>query len=68
MSFHVSYDQVHDVLYLAREGTEAESVEVAPGITLEYDAQGGVLGLEVLRASQVLRDVLKPLLAKAESG
>lgn len=68
MSFRVSYDQVHDILYLAREGVEAESVEVAPGITLEYDAEGALLGLEVLRASQVLRDVLKPLSVKAESG
>lgn len=65
MSFKVLYDQVQDILYLAREGQEAEAVEVGPGITLELDAEGGLLGVEILRASQVLKDVLKPLGTKA---
>jgi len=65
MSFKVLYDQAQDILYLAREGEEAEAVEVAPGVTLEFDAGGDLLGVEIFRASQVLRDVLKPLGAKA---
>lgn len=65
MSFKVLYDQAQDILYLAREGEEAEAVEVAPGVTLEFDAGGGLLGVEIFRASQVFRDVLKPLGAKA---
>lgn len=65
MSFKVLYDQVQDILYLAREGQEAEAVEVGPGITIEFDAEGGLVGVEILRASQVLRDVLKPLGTKA---
>ena len=65
MNFKVLYDQGQDILYLAREGEEAEAVEVAPGVTLEFDAQGGLLGVEILRASEVLRDVLKPLGARA---
>lgn len=65
MSFKVRYDQAQDILYLAREGEEAEAVEVAPGVTLEFDAEGGLLGVEIFRASQVLREVLKPLGAKA---
>lgn len=65
MSFKVLYDQAQDILYLAREGEEAEAVEVAPGVTLEFDGEGGLLGVEIFRASQVLRDVLKPLGAKA---
>ncbi|MBI4587878.1 MAG: DUF2283 domain-containing protein, partial [Candidatus Rokubacteria bacterium] len=56
MSFQVRYDQAQDILYLAREGEEAEAVEVAPGVTLEFDAEGGLLGVEIFRASQVLRD------------
>ncbi len=65
MSFKVLYDQAQDILYLAREGEEAEAVEVAPGVTLEFDAEGGLLGVEIFQASQVLRDVLKPLGTKA---
>ena len=68
MSFKVSYDQDHDILYLAREGEEAEAIEVGPGITLEFDTEGGLLGVEILRASQVLRDVLKSLASKAETS
>ncbi len=66
MSLQVSYDEKADVLYLARPGKEAESVEAAPGVTLEYDASGGLLGVEILHASRVLRDVLRPLLAQVE--
>lgn len=65
MSFKVRYDQAQDILYLAREGEEAEAVEVAPRVTLEFDAEDGLLGVEIFRASQVLREVLKPLGAKA---
>ena len=65
MSFEVRYDQAQDILYLAREGEEAEAVEVAPGVTLEFDAKGSLLGVEIFRASQLLRDVLKPLGARA---
>ena len=36
-------------------------------ITLEFDVEGGLIGVEILQASQVLRDVLKPLAAKAEA-
>lgn len=67
MSFKVSYDQGHDILYLAREGQEAEAIEVGPGIMLEFDAEGDLLGVEILRASQVLREVLRPLASKAEA-
>lgn len=68
MSFKISYDQEQDILYLAREGEEAEAVEVGPGITLEFDVAGSLLGVEILRASKALRDVLKPLASKAEAS
>ena len=65
MSLKVLYDEAQDILYLAREGQEAEAIEIAPGVTVELDAEGGPLGVEIFRASEVLRDVLKPLAAKA---
>jgi len=58
----VKYDPECDVLYIAtREGTEEEFTEVAPGINVELDRKGNVVGVEVLRASHTLRDFLKSL-------
>ncbi|NOT01138.1 MAG: DUF2283 domain-containing protein [Phycisphaerales bacterium] len=51
------YDATRDVLYLvAAGGPIHRSTEVAPGITLEYGKDGEVVGLEILRASQVLAE------------
>lgn len=60
------YDAQADVLYLvARPGRIERSVEVAPGITLEYAEDGEILGVEILRASRILADkVVASLLAK----
>jgi len=51
------YDAAADVLYLiAEEGPVIRSVEVAPGITIEYGDGENVVGVEILRASLVLAD------------
>jgi uncharacterized protein YuzE len=58
----VNYDPSSDVLYLVtKEGVEAEFREVMPGVNVEMDAEGNVIGVEILGASQVLRHVLEPL-------
>ena len=42
----VSYDPSSDVLYIAtRKGVEEEFTEVAPGVNVETDDRGNVLGL-----------------------
>ena len=42
-----------DTLYIAlRPGASADAAEVAPDVVLDYDAEGGVLGLTVEHASQ----------------
>ena len=61
MEMKVRYDEKADVLYIAREGVEEATEEVAPGVNLEYDGNGQLIGVEVLRASQVLKDVLGTL-------
>ena len=65
MKLTVSYDEQADILYMAREGEEELVEEVYPGVNLEFDRQGRLIGIEILRASQVLRDVAGPLLQKA---
>ena len=51
----MTYDPQADAAYIALvEGAVTESEEVAPGIVLDFDAEGRVLGIEVLNASATL--------------
>jgi uncharacterized protein YuzE len=58
----VRYDQGSDTVYIvAGRGKEEEFVEVAPGVHVELDAKGDVIGIEILRASKFFRPIAKPL-------
>lgn len=47
------YDPKEDALYVRlNDAAVVESEEVQPGIILDFDAAGAVVGVEVLRASQ----------------
>ena len=46
---------------MAVSGTEEEFVEVAPGVHVELDSKGDVIGIEILKASKFFRPVAKPL-------
>jgi len=51
----VRYDPESDVFYVVAAGGEvARSAEVAPGVTIEYNDRGDVIGVEILRASKIL--------------
>jgi len=57
----VRYDHKIDALYIvAKKGVEDEFVEIAPGINVELNEQGDVIGIEILNASKVLRSVFRP--------
>ncbi|MEE9293380.1 MAG: DUF2283 domain-containing protein [Phycisphaerae bacterium] len=63
------YDSQADVLYLiSDQGALARSVEVAPGITIEYDDAGNMLGVEILRASRVLPENVVASLHAKQAG
>jgi len=63
----VNYDSKSDVLFFAiREGGEEEFVEIAPGINVELDEKGEVIGIEIINASQVLKPVAKSLVPRME--
>lgn len=54
-----SYDAQADAIgiYFAPDGAEyAESQEVAPGIVLDYDRDGRVIGVELSYVRQLLAD------------
>ncbi len=59
--FKVFYDEEEDILYLAKEGEEAEVVELSPGVNMELDSNGNLIGVEVFGASRMFKDVLKPM-------
>ena len=57
--FKISYDDSEDILYLAKEGEEEEIVELAPGVNVELDSSGNLIGVEVFNASLLFKDVIK---------
>lgn len=59
--FKVLYDDEEDILYLAKEGEEEEVVELSPGVNIELDSSGELIGIELFNASAILKDVIKPL-------
>lgn len=55
----VSYDRDADALSIVvRSGREFEFDEIAPGVGVEKDAKGNVIGFEILNASKRLRGAL----------
>ena len=57
--FKIHYDESEDILYLAKEGEEAEAVEISPGVNMELDDSGELIGVEIFQASHRFRDVIK---------
>ena len=62
----MAYFEKDDVLHLAiSDEPEAGSVEVSPNITAELNAKGELIGIEILSASEFIRDsVLDSVQAK----
>ena len=58
---NVFYDQENDILYIAKDGREEEFIEIFPGINIELNEKKEFIGLEILEASKVLQDVVKPI-------
>ena len=57
--FRIFYDEEEDVLYLGKEGEEEEVLELSPGVNVELDKSGQLIGVEVFKASLRFRDILK---------
>ena len=55
----MAYFDKEDILHLAiAEGREVQSVEMSPNITVELDDKGELIGIEILNASEFLRDTI----------
>ena len=58
----INYDYESDVLYIAtKKSIEEEFIEIAPGVNVELDNEGQVIGIEILNASKCLKPIAKPL-------
>jgi uncharacterized protein YuzE len=64
----VFYDRESDVLYISKEGREEKFVELFPGINVEMNEKGEFIGIEILNASKMLRDVVEPLSERKSAG
>ncbi|MEK7263771.1 MAG: DUF2283 domain-containing protein [Bacteroidota bacterium] len=55
-----TYDEHSDSLYIfAKKDFEEEVVELVPGVNIEYNKAGEVIGIEILRASRFFQDIPK---------
>ena len=65
----IRYDAKADVLYLfSEEGEISRSVEVSPGITVEFGDAGNILGVEILRASKLFTEKVIATLHAKQAG
>ncbi len=56
----IKYDKETDVIYISfTENKIAESDEEKPGIILDYDSEGGIVGIEILQASKKINQPLR---------
>lgn len=68
MNLKLRYDAEFDLLHWGQAGIEDTAVEVYPGVTLELDAAGALIGVEVFNAGQLLGPDFRPLLQAAAQG
>ena len=62
----MTYFEPEDILHLAiTDETEGSSVELSPNITVELNDKGELIGIEILKASEFMRDsILESVQAK----
>ena len=57
MKAQMMYFEEEDVLHLAiSDEPESDSIELSPNITVELNDRGELIGIEILRASDFVRD------------
>ncbi|MBI3665878.1 MAG: DUF2283 domain-containing protein [Acidobacteria bacterium] len=63
------YDPEADVLYLpTQDGEIARSQELSPGVSVEFDDDGNLVGVEILRASKILPEKVVASLHAKQTG
>ena len=53
----MQYFEADDIIHInIQDGAEENSVELSPNITVELNAKGEIMGIEILHASSYIRD------------
>lgn len=68
MNLKLRYDAEFDILHLGTAGVEDAAVEIYPGVTLELDAAGAIIGVEMVNAGRLLGPDLAPARQAAAKG
>lgn len=56
----IEFDPIADALYVElADGDVEESEEIKPGVIMDYDADGNVIGVEVLYVSKRAKQPIK---------
>lgn len=66
--FKIFYDEAEDILYLGKEGQEEEVLELSPGVNMELDESGNLIGIEIFKASSRFKDVIKLMEKKLQAA
>jgi len=66
--FKVYYDEDNDILYLAKQGQEEDVVEISPGVNVELNKRGELIGVELFNASNLLKDIIQPMQKKIRAA
>lgn len=61
------YDPEADALAVSWGGTVEESDELEPGVILDYDSEGNIIGIEILNASINIKNLAKLPITKVAS-
>jgi uncharacterized protein YuzE len=62
----IEFDHIADALYVElAEGEIERTEEIKPGLILDYDAEGNVLGVEMLHISKRTSHVVNQPISKA---
>ncbi|MEM1598151.1 MAG: DUF2283 domain-containing protein [Pyrobaculum sp.] len=68
LEYKIRYDKGADSIYIKiREGQVYESDEVAPGVVVDYDKDGEIIGVEILWFSKRKVDLTKLLTEGVDS-
>jgi len=54
-NFRVLYDE-EDILYLEKPGREEDVIELAPGVNVELNKSGKLIGIEIFKALELLKN------------
>lgn len=59
------YDKKSDSLFIClKEGEEESYEEIVPGISIEFDKNNEIIGIEILKASRFNDSLSKPVVIK----